>query len=539
MLKELLPEHQQKIIKKRLGDKVLNMDIPDKTDNIVEGEWTLTKDEQSKAISLMFGMDTRSVRKAMINFKPSERFLSAFINSKPNEINILKPGIIDIDLLSKNIFKLISANETRSNRMIRRSENGHPITENGKIVYIDKNVGDIVYSNNKSNINAFIESYNLAFPDDVVMNPFTNNAFTKVISMAKDRKFEFDLFGNNDIQLYISSKPEDILNMSVSKYFNSCQNLYDGAYNTNLPPNIFDKNMKIAYLRLNVPYTDSKKNVVPFTIFSRCIIRNIRGSLYFDVVYPQQLRTFFYEMITQYTGMKSTYKGSRYYFTDVGIGKPYMDTLRNPVGMKFNAKASTDLRLIALADLVGETAEYILDVSNAKTDDFLYATEKGVFQVLTLEEANDKVKSFIRDEMVYKQSIYKEHVNVEKFLEENKDNLKGYTGGANFDEIAKWANEKPEISKKTKRPKVNSKLGNAKQRITMRNLYKLMKPFIAKEFFDERLTPDKIDKKRSTYGEDGKEIMIEENLFAYLRKDQNIGNQYAYDDALDLDDDED
>ncbi|SRR6266403_912101 len=534
-LKDLLPKHQLELMDKKIGKKYLNLELPTKAENIIEGEWTLTKEEKDGVIQLLFGVDVKGIDKVLAKFKPTEHFLEIFELSRTTKdaINLLKPSIIDIKMLNSNSFKLINVGETKGDKMILRNDNGHPITE-GLLKMpkkVDKKKGEIVFSNNKSNFNAFLESYNSAC-DAKIENPFMSREFTEVLSYVKQGNFDFELFTKFDLQLYISSKPEDMLNMSISKFYDSCQNLYSGAQNNCLAPNLFDKNCKIAYLKFNTPYTDRNGNVMPFTSFTRCIVRNIKGRIYFDMVYPKfsnDLRLFVHSIIEKYTGMKNSFadkESKTYYYTEVGLGRPYFDSVIG-VPIKFNPDAYKDIKLQALAKFLKTEADYILEA-----DKNVYGTDQGDFLVLSIEEALNATKHYITEEMIYKQDIYKKYVDIEKFFEENKSKcLVNYSGSCDFDEITKWAEEPPTPKKEKKKKRDlneddderrGSDLGfdpkkfggNNKHNITKHNLYRFMKPYLDSKFWEERLTDESISSKRNKLSVDENEI--------------NMGDYFAY-----------
>lgn len=509
-LKELLPKHQIDVLNERIGDKYLKMNVPTKAENLVEGEWTLTKEEKDLAIGLMFGVDSQAIAKKMKKFKPTQHFLEIFKLAKTikSEIDLINPSILDIKILNSNVFLLISVNETKGTKYIKRDENGKPfLNENKKPLMVDKKEGELVFSHNTSNFNAFFETYIAAFKSKVT-NPFIGKEFTEVLSYVSSNNFDVDLFSRFDLQLYISGKPEDILNMSISKYYDSCQNLYNGCRVGCLPSNIFDKNSKIAYLKFNTPFRDRSGNVVPFTSFSRCMIRNIKGKIYFDLVYPKfsiNLRNFFHSLITKYTGMKNVFKDNErkeYYFTDIGLERPYFDSVLG-IPIKYNPNGKNDKKILALAEYFKEDPEYILELVKNH-----YSTNQGDFLVFNNKEANKEVIKYITETMVYRQEVYKPYINdVQKFYIDNKKKLlKGYKGEITFDKIAKWADEKPEDKEK------------AKHNLSKHNLFRAIKPYLKPSFFEERTSKSSILPKRRRLADDEVEIVLGNGFFAYRKE---------------------
>jgi hypothetical protein len=521
-LKDHLPKHQLLLMEKKIGSKYLNLDLPTKAENIIEGEWTLTKEEKDTAIQLFYGVNIKGIQASLAKFKPTEHFLKIFEQSKSEIVDIKNPSVIDIQILNTNIFKLINVGETKGDKMIQRDDQGRPLTdEKGKPLKIDKKSGDIVFSNNKSNFNGFLDSYNAAY-DTKLHNPFIGREFTEVLSFVKSNNFDINLFSKCDLQLYISGKPEDILNMSVSKFYDSCQNLYNGSQNNCLAPNIFDKNSKIAFLKFNTPFRDGYGNTVPFTAFTRCMIRNIRGKIYFDIVYPKhtkELKPFVHQLIEKYSGMKHSFderNRETYYYTEVGLGRPYFDTV-NGVPIKFNPDAKKDKNLQALAKHLKIDGDYIIS-----SDKNLYTTDLGTYMVLSSKEALERSSHYIKEEMIYKQDIYRRYLDLEKFFSENRKKcLIHYDGPCDFDAISVWADEPPIIKKKKNgdETKLDNKKygGNSKHNITKHNLYRNMKPYLSDLFWEERLTEENILSNRKKLSDDNVEIDLGGGFFAYKK----------------------
>ena len=128
--------------------------------------------------------------------------------------------------------------------------------------------------------------------------------------------------------------------MSISKFYNSCQNLYDGGYREQVLGNVFDPNSIPAFLTFDTPIFWNEEKVSEQLPLSRTIIRHIEGfdqsskGLLFDRTYPDRLEKVFKEIIPTYSGNKQTLSerdSITYVFTpDIGltddrIRDPYMD----------------------------------------------------------------------------------------------------------------------------------------------------------------------------------------------------------------------
>src|SRR5690606_26458676 len=143
-----------------------------------------------------------------------------------------------------------------------------------------KKAGDPVYSNNLVNIISFINDYEVCYPDDEIECDFDSNIFFSIndaISsgyinnvIIESNPFEKDMF------LYISHNPKDVLNISISKFYSSCQDLYGGGYRNHVLSNVFDPNSVPAFLIFDSPILnlDSTKisDILPI---ARRMIRSI------------------------------------------------------------------------------------------------------------------------------------------------------------------------------------------------------------------------------------------------------------------------
>lgn len=344
-LKDELPKHHINAIKDIYGKsskKFLDMDVPSKTENIKEGKWVLSKEEKDYIIKLIF--DDIDVSNVINGFKYctthlTKQFMTAFNASKIDKsISFNLPNnAIDITVMLEkfygNNFYAINVKETKSTEKILRDSNGVPITKDGKIQKVSKNRDEIIFSKNKTSFTTFVDMYNDVFENEDIPNPLDDYEVNEFYSRAKEI-LDMDMFKNFNMELYITSKPSDILNMSISRFYDSCQNLYNGEYNRQLLSNVFDNNMKVAYLIFNTPFTDKESNVNPITSVSRCIIRNVKGKLFFDQIYPyldnhfSKLQKTFFGIITKYTGMKSDYTGGAYYYSIPDeLDNPYLDSL--------------------------------------------------------------------------------------------------------------------------------------------------------------------------------------------------------------------
>jgi hypothetical protein len=259
----------------------------------------------------------------------------------------------------------------------------------------DNDFNNPVFSNNKSNLFTFIKSFNKAFPDNAVdFNSFLND---RVFVGLREPIMNFEQnvmdLAKSKLYLYITDKPADILRMSVSNFYSSCQNLYTGGYNEKLLANVFDKNSKVAYLIFDSPYVDNQGNKHPFTPISRTIIRIGRDNkVLFDRNYPSEMEQDFHNVIEKYTQLKNQGNtNSIYDYENIGLPAPYMDRFK----MKSTGGESeleNNPRAVALADELG------LDINELEeVNDVTFSNGGQRYVVYTEEEADEYTRDYMRD----------------------------------------------------------------------------------------------------------------------------------------------
>ena len=259
------------------------------------------------------------------------------------------------------MFRKLS-NETGRAEMIQKDDSGRPIMgEDGRPIKVAKEIGEPVFEKNLINILSFVESYNTYYPEDKVDSElFEDRSLSNIVNLAKDDinseyKTSFKIFGR-DIYLKISHNPKDILNMSISKFYTSCQHLYTGMYSSKVLGNVFDPNSIPAFLIFDTPIYNGDEMISEQLPLSRMIIRNIESfdgkgetKLLFDRAYPDRMKDgnwgdVFGEIVTKYTGMEAMENpyGTTYLYTpdiaaqdEEDIENPYMDQNKDLVKGKY------------------------------------------------------------------------------------------------------------------------------------------------------------------------------------------------------------
>ncbi len=516
-LRDEVSQHQIDRIKHYKAEHLLDFNVPKKTELITEGKWTLTPEDKDEALKVFFGFAYENAAIEMSKFDVDEHFINiineAYLKSNEHKlINVKKPSLLDIKYFyEKDTFRIISVGETKDNKIILKNEAGIPLRNGDATMKTEhKESGKIVWSSNKGNINDFITAYKSAFNKNFY-NPYAGNGIIPSLpSRLTKEHFDINLFNNFDLHLYITCKPEDMLNQSMSKFYQSCQTLYreEKGFSDIKPlmANLFDKNTKICYLIFDTPWTDHHGKMYPFTAFSRMFIRLHKGKIFFDCVYPNNLKNFLHKMAEKYTTMKNepTVHRETYNYTtsDAYAQHSYMDILA-PSWKKevLSSELIKDTKLKTLSEYLKIEPT---DIENHQKN--VYQTQNSVYTIFTEEEDanrlakdekeyNERVNKFNKQvnddtiknikDMVYKQDIYKNHIDMNEFGTKEKDKfLKDYNGDMIFGSISKWAEE---------------------NKISKHNIYRVFKPYLTEDFWKTKLSDNIVDKKKAKYIEENQD----------------------------------
>lgn len=363
-IRELILPSQSKEIKSKWGEKYLDYEEVEPTKKIDQGVWKLSEEDKRKALGAFFSINMddvykifNSLPKRLIDLvkesidvnllakKTSERYSRSL-----NNFDLSSPSMDEIYLLYENVFRKLSVSETKKDEVLQRDDNGRPIMdENNKPIKIKKKKGEPVWSKNLVNFNTLVSDYNICYKEDKIsddiLNEFKSGIIQNVRNFAAEDlsgdnyDIDFDLF-KGDLYLSILHNPKDILNMSISKFYSSCQNLYSGSHREQLLSNVFDPNSIPAYLKFDKPIYYKGEKISDQVPLSRVIIRNIETFddssdpiIYFDRVYPNRgdIPFVMKKLIEKYSKNKeSEYKDRNYQFIpDIDmldeLGNPYMD----------------------------------------------------------------------------------------------------------------------------------------------------------------------------------------------------------------------
>jgi len=357
-LRDVIFARQAKEVSRIWGEKFLDYEEVTATDKIKQGKWKLSDEDKNRVLGKFFDCNMTRVNETFSEV--SDKFadvinksisLDLIKNEKfkiiATDLNIKNPSIDQIAIIFDSIFRKIAVSETMATEIIQKGEDGRPLKdEAGNMIKVTKAKGELVFSNNLVNINTFVDDFNRCFPEDKVNVNFQNNDVMRLRSAAsidENHEFEVDFkIFDKDMYLSINHNPKDILNMSISKFYASCQHLYSGGYREQVLGNVFDPNSIPAFLTFETPIFWNKEKISDQLPLSRMVIRNIEtfdaqeeSKIFFDRAYPDRMKEIFGEIVEKYSDMKQTADENNritYIFTpDIDtedkVREPYMDRL--------------------------------------------------------------------------------------------------------------------------------------------------------------------------------------------------------------------
>lgn len=304
-LKDEIPSHYRDIIKQRHGSKILNKDVPVHTEKIPNVKIEITNPKYTKDIyeTLINGVNN-NIRS---EFRDSKLFQTII---GPNLVDIFHNGELITRFADVKDLKILFSNQINLPDM----KEDLP----GKEYKISKN---------KSTLAKFFTYYNKLKGTNYSIDD--DKKIKGIMSFLGDYESNLNNIKNDKLYLYISDKSYDKLNASLSKYYTSCQNIYDGEYKERLLANVFDPNTKIAYVISETPFIDMKGNKIDYSPLYRCLIRydETSGKIMFDKSYPDSSRNPIHKIIEEYTDLRSEKIATYAYKVKEDLPKSYQDTL--------------------------------------------------------------------------------------------------------------------------------------------------------------------------------------------------------------------
>jgi len=370
-LKDEIPDYMIKAVKSNnpdLADKYLDMDVP-KHNEIIPDVKIEIKEPNIR---------NQFINQIQEHFKESilNQYNQTAVSKYSNDLKFAKIIAKSLNVSPKIILGLSRVNYLK----VLYSKNFSLLQ--GKD---NTDINNPIFSNNKSNLFTFVKSFIKAFPQyQVKLDEFLND---RIFTGLREPIMNFDEnvmdLAKSKLYLYITDKPADILRMSVSNFYSSCQNLYSGAFNEQLLSNIFDENSKIAYLIFDSPYIDNQGNKHPFTPIARTIIRvGNDNKIMFDVVYPQEMENQFYNIIENYTNLKNEgEEDDSYPYKQIELPEPYMDKYR----ITSNIPLEKNKRALTLAKFLNINVNQLTEI----TDDYFKYNNIG-YTIYTEREANEE-----------------------------------------------------------------------------------------------------------------------------------------------------
>ena len=357
-IRDLVLPRQAKEVSSYWGEKFLDYEEVDPTDKIKQGYWKLEEEDKMKVLGHFFDCDMKSVMDIFRNLSDKFNTIAKesinldLLTDKQKiimkDINFQTPTIDQIIIVYDNVFRKLAISETQASEMIQKDESGRPVRdEEGNMLRTKKNPGDPIFTSNLTNINSFVDDFNRCYSQDRVESNFQSRDINSLRNLAKEDfnskyVYDFEIF-NRDLYLEISHNPKDILNMSISRFYTSCQHLYTGGYRSQLLSNVFDPNSIPAFFVFDTPIFLNDEKISDKLPLSRMMIRNIENfddvsetKIFFDRAYPDRMKDIFDELTEKYSGNIQNVTDDRetYVFTpdvdidDSKIQDPYMDKLR-------------------------------------------------------------------------------------------------------------------------------------------------------------------------------------------------------------------
>lgn len=431
-LRDVILPRQAKEVTRKWGEKYLDYEEVTPTDKIIQGSWKLSEEDKNDVLGVFCHTDMSQLF-TLFSSLPEQfgNVLNQSINTDLfredkatyerifDGFDIRKPKLDQILAIFSSVFRKLSIPDTMATSVISKDESNRPIRdEQGNMIRVEKKAGDLAFSNNLININSFIVDYNdlvdkcidanvegwsesdkmassNLFSENRNLGSFINFAATNENTQYK---LDFEIF-NKDIFLKISHNPKDILNMSISKFYSSCQHLYSGGHSRQVLSNVFDPNSIPAFLIFETPIFWEGEKISEHLPLSRIIIRNLESfeenaptKLYFDKSYPDRMQNKFEEIITKYSQNVSTgQRGDRYLYTpdidfDDALDSPYQDKLSLTQGKMIGKNIKT-----LYLSQIGNWKNVRVD-PNARIKELIIETTEIPDSLLTLNITLDWIK---------------------------------------------------------------------------------------------------------------------------------------------------
>lgn len=455
VLGDEIPPYMKDIIQKRYSDsdKFLNKNVPKHTD-VIPNVKVEVQDEN---------ITNRTIRELIEYF--SENIVSEFTKTKLFKLfdarNLNNSDLSNSDKLTnffeKSLGVSLFTEDWKTTTPEESNNTFKKITwfysKEFKLPVSSKNdISNPIFSQNKSGISTFLKVSKKVFGDfsilrDINVDEIINDKrFVGLRDPIINYQMNLKKISDSKLFLYISDKPDDKLRMSVSRFYDSCQNIYTGGdsgtqFNKKLLSNVFDKNSKVAYLIFNAPFRDKMGNPHPFTSIARTVLRvNKEGGVMFDRVYPNDMKDLFYKIIEDKTGLKNVGKdGDIYDYKGVdGLPSPYMDRFQIRNVGKGDPSINYD-HIQALSTIADINPKELMVIS-----DNTYRIGDQEWSVYTFDEAMELTRDFFGTEyydllydrdmvdIIYNEILRSEDIKEELNIDEDDMKESGYDDFAEY-----------------------------------------------------------------------------------------------------------
>lgn len=382
-----IPPYMRDIIQKRYKDseKYLKMDIPKHTE-VIPNIKVEVEDQNitNKTISELVNYFSDNI---ITQFKKSQVYRVLTKNTHLSNLVTDSLGFNPVDSYGDN------RQQIKKLTFLYSKDFRLPVGKDNQLI-------EPQFSNNKSGIATFLKISSKTFPElnDVNIDSIINDKhFVGLRDPIINYQTNLKRITDAKLYLYITDKADDKLRMSISLFYDSCQNLYSGGdvgtqYNKKLLSNVFDENSKVAYLMFDSPFRDKNGNSHPFSSIARTIIRvNDQGKTIFDRVYPGDMEDIFYSIIEDKTGLENVgEKGDVYHYKGIGLPTPYMDKYKiKNVGEK---NYTDNVRIEALMTVTDFNPKDFEEISDTQ-----FSFDGETWEVLTYDEAIERTIDNLRD----------------------------------------------------------------------------------------------------------------------------------------------
>ena len=274
-LKDELNSELHPLVKKVWGDDILNQNVAqNKIPALPDGDYPITLRELSTndITELILKNINNSANHTFSTLWAEYRKIYYFIHLLSLEFPYLKTFI---EKSNDNTITLLNLFDKQYPLIKRDSSLNETKTSLYKFL---KSVVDFCkYNSAKQEAKEILDKYN----DTQNLHQHFSNQVMSLVNINKEK-----------VTFRVTSKPNDIMYMSVSPFFDSCQNVYNlnaenykFSHASKLLSNVFDNNSKIILIGYKKPFRDTCGKTHDFTPIVRVIVRQIENTIVIEKLY--------------------------------------------------------------------------------------------------------------------------------------------------------------------------------------------------------------------------------------------------------------